>query len=166
MQPRLLKIIFKINRRRLDEVCTRFPGDKGRLDRVSLIEEGSIRHVRMANLAIVGSHSTNGVAEINSQLLRTVTVKDLEALYPERFNNNTYGVTPRRSLIMGNPAFSYGTATLSAMRARPTSAGEATYSSWPTTKDCRMPFTAPNARPNYANYGLPIGSRRYPARPG
>ena len=106
LQPRLLEIIYEINRRLLDEVRTRFPGDGGRLERVSLIEEGPTRHVRMANLAIVGSHSTNGVAEIHSRLLRTVTVKDLAELYPERFNNKTNGVTPRRWLLMANPALS------------------------------------------------------------
>ena len=106
LQPRLLEIIYEIDRRLLDEVRTRFPGDGGRLERVSLIEEGPTRHVRMANLAIVGSHSTNGVAEIHSRLLRTVTVKDLAELYPERFNNKTNGVTPRRWLLMANPALS------------------------------------------------------------
>jgi starch phosphorylase len=102
--PRQLEIIYEINRRLLDEVRARFPGDGGRLERVSLIEEGPTRHVRMANLAIVGSHSTNGVAEIHSRLLRTVTVKDLAELYPERFSNKTNGVTPRRWLLMANPA--------------------------------------------------------------
>jgi starch phosphorylase len=104
--PRQLEIIYEINRRLLDEVRTRFPGDGGRLERVSLIEEGPTRHVRMANLAIVGSHSTNGVAAIHSRLLRTVTVKDLAELYPERFNNKTNGVTPRRWLLLANPALS------------------------------------------------------------
>jgi len=106
LPPRLLEIIYEINRRLLDEVRTRFPGDGGRLGRVSLIEEGPTPHVRMANLAIVGSHSTNGVAEIHSRLLRTVTVKDLAELYPERFSNKTNGVTPRRWLLMANPALS------------------------------------------------------------
>jgi len=106
LQPRLLEIIYEINRRLLDEVRTRYPGDGGRLERVSLIEEGPTRHVRMANLAIVGSHSTNGVAEIHSRLLRTVTVKDLAELYSERFGNKTNGVTPRRWLLMANPALS------------------------------------------------------------
>ena len=106
LQPRLLEIIYEINRRLLDEVRTRFPGDGGRLDRVSLIEEGPSRHVRMANLAIVGSRSTNGVAAIHSRLLRAVTVKDLAELYPERFSNKTNGVTPRRWLLMANPALS------------------------------------------------------------
>jgi glycogen phosphorylase len=104
MLPRHLEIIFEINRRLLDEVRKRFPGDQGRIERVSLIEEGPSKHVRMANLAIVGSHSTNGVAAIHSRLLRTVTVKALADLYPERFNNKTNGVTPRRWLLMANPA--------------------------------------------------------------
>jgi len=103
LSPRLLEIIHEINRRLLVEVRTRFPGDGGRVERVSLIGEGPTPHVRMANLAIVGSHSINGVAEIHSRLLRTVTVKDLAELYPERFSNKTNGVTPRRWLLMSNP---------------------------------------------------------------
>jgi len=75
--PRHLEIIYEINRRLLQSVRTRFPGDEGRVQRVSVIEEGPTKHVRMANLAIVGSHSTNGVAAIHSELLRTITVKDL-----------------------------------------------------------------------------------------
>jgi glycogen phosphorylase len=102
--PRNLEIIFEINRRLLDDVRTRFKDDDGRAARISLIEEGSNKHVRMANLAIVGSHSTNGVAEIHSQLLRTTTVKDLAELFPERFNNKTNGATPRRWLLLANPA--------------------------------------------------------------
>ena len=102
--PRHLEIIYEINRRLLDEVRTRFPGEGGRVARVSLIEEGPPRHVRMANLAIVGSHSTNGVAAIHSGLLRTVTVRDLAEMFPDRFNNKTNGVTPRRWLLLCNPA--------------------------------------------------------------
>jgi glycogen phosphorylase len=102
--PRHLEIIFEINRRFLDVVRSRFPGDEGRVARVSLIGEGPTRRVRMANLAIVGSHSTNGVAAIHSQLLRTTTVKDLAEMYPERFSNKTNGVTPRRWLRLANPA--------------------------------------------------------------
>jgi glycogen phosphorylase len=101
--PRHLEIIYEINRRFLDDVRSRYPGDEGRVERVSLIEETSGRHVRMANLAIVGSHSTNGVAAIHSGLLRTMTVKDLAEMYPERFNNKTNGVTPRRWLLLANP---------------------------------------------------------------
>jgi starch phosphorylase len=102
--PRHLEIIFEINRRLLDSVRTRFPKDDRRVQRVSLIEEGPDKHVRMANLAIVGSHSTNGVAAIHSQLLRTTTVKDLAEMFPERFSNKTNGVTPRRWLLLANPA--------------------------------------------------------------
>jgi glycogen phosphorylase len=102
--PRHLEIIYEINRRLLDEVRHRFPGDDGRVERVSLIEEGNERKVRMANLAIVGSHSTNGVAEIHTKLLRTTTVKDLAEMFPERFSNKTNGVTPRRWLLGANPA--------------------------------------------------------------
>ena len=108
--PRHLEIIFEINRRLLDEVRTRFPGDGGRVERVSLIEEGGERKIRMANLAIVGSHSTNGVAAIHSGLLRTTTVRDLAEMFPERFNNKTNGVTPRRWLLLANPALA-GTIT-------------------------------------------------------
>ena len=106
MLPRHLEIILEINRRLLDVVRNRFPGDTERVARVSLVEEGARRKVRMANLAIVGSHSTNGVAAIHSKLLRTMTVKDLAELYPERFNNKTNGVTPRRWLLLANPALS------------------------------------------------------------
>src|SRR6516225_7776480 len=104
MLPRHLEIIFEINRRLLDDVRTRFPGDEGRIERVSLVEEGSERRIRMANLAIVGSHSTNGVAAIHSKLLRTMTVKDLAEMFPDRFNNKTNGVTPRRWLLLANSA--------------------------------------------------------------
>jgi starch phosphorylase len=104
--PRHLEIILEINRRLLDEVRTRHPGDEGLIQRVSLVEEGPTRHIRMANLAIVGSHSTNGVAAIHSHLLRTVTVKDLAELFPQRFSNKTNGVTPRRWLLMSNSALS------------------------------------------------------------
>ena len=102
--PRHLEIILEINRRLLDEVRAHAPDDEGRVSRISLVEEGSPRKIRMANLAIVGSHSTNGVAAIHSRLLRTVTVRDLAEMYPERFNNKTNGVTPRRWLLLANPA--------------------------------------------------------------
>jgi len=102
--PRHLEIIFEINRRLLDSVRARFPGNEGRVARVSLIEEGPSKHVRMANLAIVGSHSTNGVAAIHSKLLRAITVKDLAEMFPERFSNKTNGVIPRRWLLLANPA--------------------------------------------------------------
>src|ERR1700724_548706 len=102
--PRHLEIIYEINRRLLDEVRLRFPADEGRVQRVSLVEEGKERKIRMANLAIVGSHSTNGVAAVHSKLLRTTTVKDLAEMFPERFSNKTNGVTPRRWCLEANPA--------------------------------------------------------------
>jgi len=104
MLPRHLEIVLDINQRLVEEVRKRFPGEENRVKQVSLVEEGGDRNIRMANLAIVGSHSTNGVAAIHSRLLRTVTVKDLAELYPERFNNKTNGVTPRRWLLLANPA--------------------------------------------------------------
>jgi glycogen phosphorylase len=103
MLPRHLEIIFEINRRFLDDARARYPGDGGRIARLSLIEEGPEDKVRMANLAIVGSHSTNGVAAIHSELLRKTTVRDLAEMFPERFNNKTNGVTPRRWLLLANP---------------------------------------------------------------
>jgi starch phosphorylase len=104
MIPRNLEIIYEINRRLLDEMRTRYPGDGQRIARMSLIEEGQERKIRMANLAIVGSHSTNGVAAIHTELLRTTTVRDFAETFPERFNNKTNGVTPRRWLLLCNPA--------------------------------------------------------------
>ena len=102
--PRHLQIILEINRRFLEAVRARFPGDEERIGRMSLIEDGAERRVRMANLAIVGSHSTNGVAAIHSELLRKLTVKDLAEMHRERFNNKTNGGTPRRWLLLANPA--------------------------------------------------------------
>jgi starch phosphorylase len=104
--PRHLEIVLEINHRLLETVRERFPGDAGRVERISLVEEGAERKIRMANLAIVGSHSTNGVAAIHSELLRTTTVKDLAEMYPDRFNNKTNGVTPRRWLRLANRALS------------------------------------------------------------
>jgi len=104
MLPRHLEIIYEVNRRLLDDVRLRYPGDEARVQRVSLVEEGPLRKIRMANLAIVGSHSTNGVAAVHSNLLRTTTVKDLAELFPERFSNKTNGVTPRRWLLEANPS--------------------------------------------------------------
>jgi len=108
MLPRQLEIIHEINRRFLGNVRGSFPGDEERIQRVSLIEEGDgqAKKVRMANLAVVGSHSTNGVAEIHSKLLRETTLKDLAEIFPERFNNKTNGVTPRRWLQLCNPDLS------------------------------------------------------------
>jgi len=104
--PRQLEIIYEINRRFLGDVRRLFPADEGRIQRVSLIEEGAAKKVRMAHLAVVGSHSVNGVAAIHSDLLRKTTLKDLAEIYPERFNNKTNGVTPRRWLLLCNPRLS------------------------------------------------------------
>jgi starch phosphorylase len=104
--PRHLTIIYEINRRFLDEVRRRYPGDEARVARVSLIEEQPERKVRMAHLAVVGTHSTNGVAAIHSELLRTRVLPDFAELFPDRFSNKTNGVTPRRWLLLANPELS------------------------------------------------------------
>ncbi len=101
--PRLMEIIFEINARFLAEVSTHWPGDKARIARMSLIEEGDRQHVRMAYLAIVGSYSVNGVAELHSKLLQQGLFHDFYQLWPEKFNNKTNGVTPRRWLAACNP---------------------------------------------------------------
>jgi starch phosphorylase len=101
--PRLMEIIFKINAHFLVEVLARWPGDKDRVARMSLIEEGGEQHVRMAYLAIVGSYSVNGVAELHSKLLQQGLFHDFYELWPEKFNNKTNGVTPRRWLASCNP---------------------------------------------------------------
>jgi starch phosphorylase len=102
--PRQLEIIYEINRRFLDDVRRRWPGDNARVQRMSLIEEAPVKQVRMAHLAVVGTHSTNGVAAMHSELLRTRTLRDFAEMYPERFGNQTNGVTPRRWLLMANPS--------------------------------------------------------------
>jgi starch phosphorylase len=101
--PRHLQIIYEINRRFLDQVAAARPGDDGRLQRMSLIEEGTPKQVRMAHLAIVGSHSVNGVAALHTDLLKMSLFADFTALWPERFNNKTNGVTQRRWLLKANP---------------------------------------------------------------
>ncbi len=101
--PRLLEIIYEINARFLTIVASRWPGDNGRQARMSLIEEGPTQYVRMAYLAIVGSFSVNGVAELHSDLLRKGLFRDFHELWPEKFNNKTNGVTPRRWLAWCNP---------------------------------------------------------------
>jgi starch phosphorylase len=101
--PRHLQIIYEINRRFLDQVSQHWPGDLGRLERMSLIAEAPTKQVRMAHLAIVGSHSINGVAAVHSELVKTQLVPDFAAFWPERFNNKTNGVTPRRWLLAANP---------------------------------------------------------------
>lgn len=103
--PRLLEILYEMNARHLDEVRQRHPGDEGKVRRMSLIEEGDGlgRQVRMAHVAVVGTHSTNGVAKIHSDLLRNRVLADFAEMFPERFNNKTNGVTPRRWLLQANP---------------------------------------------------------------
>ncbi len=101
--PRHLQIIYEINARFLDQVKRRFPGDDARLGRMSLIEEGHEKQVRMAHLAIVGSHKVNGVSALHSRLIRETLFKDFAELYPGKFVNQTNGVTPRRWLEKCNP---------------------------------------------------------------
>lgn len=102
--PRHLEIIYEINRRFLEEVRTAFPGDDARLARMSLIDESGERYVRMANLATVGSHHVNGVAQLHSDLLVKTVMQDFAALWPEKFCNVTNGVTPRRFVALSNPS--------------------------------------------------------------
>ncbi|MBC8731934.1 glycogen/starch/alpha-glucan phosphorylase [Paraburkholderia sp. UCT2] len=102
--PRLLEIIYEINRRFLDEVRQRYPGDDARIERMSLIDERGDKLVRMAHLATVGSHAINGVAELHSGLLKQTVLRDFAELWPERFHNVTNGVTPRRFMLLCNPA--------------------------------------------------------------
>jgi starch phosphorylase len=104
--PRHLQIIYKINHCFLKQVTDRYPGDIQRLRRMSLIEEGGERRVRMAHLAIVGSHRVNGVSKLHSQLLQEQLFADFHELYPELFVNITNGITPRRWLYQANPKLS------------------------------------------------------------
>jgi starch phosphorylase len=101
--PRHLEIIFEINKRFLATVEVRFPGDPGRVERMSLIDEHGDKRVRMANLACVGSHAVNGVAQLHSDLLKQTVLRDFAELEPEKFTNVTNGVTPRRFLLLANP---------------------------------------------------------------
>ena len=104
--PRHLQIIYEINRRFLREIATRWPGDNDRIRRMSLIQEEPNREVRMAYLAVVGSHSVNGVAALHSELLTTTLFRDFYEMWPEKFNNKTNGITPRRWLLKANPGLS------------------------------------------------------------
>jgi len=104
--PRLLEIIYAINQQFLDELRLKFPWDNDRLIRMSLIEEGRERRVRMANLACVGSHAINGVAAMHTELLKHSLLKDFYELWPEKFFNVTNGVTPRRFMVLNNPYLS------------------------------------------------------------
>ena len=104
--PRHLEIILEINRRFLDDVRLRYPGDSQRLGRLSLIDEIGERHVRMANLAAVGSHAVNGVAALHTDLLKQTVLRDFCELEPQKFVNVTNGVTPRRWMVLSNPQLS------------------------------------------------------------
>jgi starch phosphorylase len=104
--PRHIQIIYEINQRFLHKVQRRWPGEVERMTRMSIIEEGPVRQVRMANLATVGSHSINGVAKLHSELVTKDLLRDFYELWPERFNNKTNGITPRRWLLYANPRLS------------------------------------------------------------
>jgi glycogen phosphorylase len=101
--PRHLQIIFEINRRFLDDIKTKFPHDEELLSELSLIDEHGDRYVRMANLACVGSHKINGVAALHTELLKKDVLKGFYKIWPEKFNNKTNGVTPRRWMVLSNP---------------------------------------------------------------
>jgi starch phosphorylase len=103
MLPRHLEIIYEINRRFLDEVRQRYPGDDGRVARLSIIDEGGEKYIRMAHLASVGSHAINGVAALHSELLKKTVLRDIFDFYPDKFLNVTNGVTPRRWVLLSNP---------------------------------------------------------------
>jgi starch phosphorylase len=101
--PRHLEIIYEINRRFLDGLRSRYPGDDNLLHRLSLIDEAGEKYVRMAHLASVGSHAINGVAALHTELLKQTVLKDFYAVAPEKFLNVTNGVTPRRWIVLSNP---------------------------------------------------------------
>ncbi len=101
--PRHLEIIYEINQRFLDQVRIQYPGDDGKLSRLSIIDESGEKYVRMANLACVGSYGINGVAALHSELVKTTILKDFYELWPEKFSNKTNGVTPRRWMVLSNP---------------------------------------------------------------
>jgi len=104
--PRHMQIIYEINLRFLKEAATKFPGDNDRLRRMSIIEEGEPKRIRMGHLAIIGSHSVNGVSELHTALLKTRLFKDFYEIFPERFNNKTNGITQRRWLGKANTRLS------------------------------------------------------------
>jgi len=103
MLPRHMEIIYEINRHFLDEVRMKFPDDSSKLGRMSLIDESGERYVRMAFLACVGSYSINGVAALHTELLQKDVLHDFYEMYPEKFNNKTNGITPRRFMVLSNP---------------------------------------------------------------
>ena len=104
--PRHLEIIYELNHRFLEDVKTWYPEDEGLVSRVSLIQEGEEKEVRMAHLACMGSHSINGVAALHTELLKKDTLRDFAFLWPEKFYNKTNGVTPRRWILLSNPLLS------------------------------------------------------------
>jgi glycogen phosphorylase len=101
--PRHLQIIYEINYRFLQEVALKYPDDRDRLRRMSLIDETGDRYIRMAHLASVGSYAINGVAALHTELLKEEVLQDFAQMYPEKFSNKTNGVTPRRFLLLSNP---------------------------------------------------------------
>jgi len=104
--PRHTQIVNDINSQFLNKVRVSFPGDMDKLRRMSIIEEGNEKQVRMANLAIVGSHSVNGVSKLHSEILKNSVFKDFFEMIPDNFNNKTNGITPRRWLLLANPELS------------------------------------------------------------
>ena len=104
--PRHLLIIYEINNHFLKEVAARFPGDNDKMRRMSIIGEDGEKHVRMAHLAIVGSHSVNGVSALHSEILKDELFHDFYQMWPERFNNKTNGITQRRWLKHANRSLS------------------------------------------------------------
>ena len=104
--PRHMEIIHTLNKLLLREVRARYPGEDKRIARISLVQEGPERRVRMANLAAAGSFAVNGVAELQSRLLTQTTLRDFAELWPEKFRNETNGVSPRRFLLLANPRLS------------------------------------------------------------
>jgi starch phosphorylase len=100
--PRHLEIIYEINRRFLEEVAIRYPGNMRKIQEMSLIDEGPVRRVRMANLAIVGSHSVNGVAALHTELLKSFLFRNFHEMWPDKINSKTNGITPRRWLLKCN----------------------------------------------------------------
>ncbi|KGL79364.1 Glycogen phosphorylase, brain form [Tinamus guttatus] len=101
--PRHLEIIYALNQEHLDRVAALHPGDNDRLRRMSVIEEGACKRINMANLCVIGSHAVNGVARIHSDIVKSSVFKDFHELEPEKFQNKTNGITPRRWLLLCNP---------------------------------------------------------------
>ncbi|XP_043552362.1 glycogen phosphorylase, brain form [Chiloscyllium plagiosum] len=101
--PRHLQIIYEINQKHLDNIAALYPGDVDRLARMSLIEEGDPKRINMAHLSVVGSHAVNGVAQIHSEIVKSTVFKDFYELEPDKFQNKTNGITPRRWLLLCNP---------------------------------------------------------------